>query len=197
MAPSPDGTVLCPECGTHHRTLPLAFHAPAPALWSDDLAGTPGCQLSSDLCIVHGRYFFLKGLIEVPVAEHLATFEWGVWVSLSASDFRIALEQWQRPGRETAPPARGWLMTDLPGFAEPTLHQPVRVHTQPVGLRPLVVLTRPGHPLAVQQHDGITREQLERLVGGLLAEAPAAAPPADAAPADDGPPPTPRDGPAT
>jgi hypothetical protein len=61
----------------------------------------------------------------------------------------------------------GWLFAELPAVAEPTLNLRTLVHTQPVGFRPHIEVEPPVHPLAVEQHTGITSdgltERLERL----------------------------------
>ena len=39
----------------------------------------PRCELSSDVCVVDGKYFFVRGCIEIPVHGADEPFVWGVW----------------------------------------------------------------------------------------------------------------------
>nr|WP_279627911.1 DUF2199 domain-containing protein [Cellulosimicrobium cellulans] len=82
----------------------------------------------------------------------------GAWASLSADSFRRTVDDWDRPGREDAPPMFGWLSVELPGYAESTVNLKTMVHTRAVGLRPWLELERTDHPLAVEQRAGISWE---------------------------------------
>jgi hypothetical protein len=126
------------------------------------------CELTSDACVIHGEHFFVRGLIRVPIIGHDEHFEWGVWVSLSEENFWRTMDTWETPGRETAPPMFGWLATELPTFAEPTVNVRTLVHTQPVGVRPHIEVEPTEHPLAVEQTTGITWDGLEQRVERLL-----------------------------
>ncbi|MGV9567688.1 DUF2199 domain-containing protein [Streptomyces sp. NPDC003480] len=61
------------------------------------------------------------------------------------------------PGSETEKPYFGWLTTDLSVYSTTTLNLKTHVPTRPVGERPRVELEPTDHPLAVEQHTGITR----------------------------------------
>ena len=76
-------------------------------------------------------------------------------VSFSDRSFARACELWEQPGRKSEPPYFGWLSTALPGYPE-TVNLKTMVQTREVGRRPLVELEPTDHPLAVEQHDGIT-----------------------------------------
>jgi hypothetical protein len=158
----------CAGCGRRHDEMPLSFHAPAPAVWSDSLAGRPDCELTSDVCVIHGEHFFVRGLIEVPLLGRDEHFEWGVWVSLSEDSFWRMADAWDTPGREAAAPVFGWLSTELPTFSESTLNLKTMVHTQPVGLRPLIQVEPTEHPLAVEQRDGLAWDAVTARVSQLL-----------------------------
>lgn len=92
----------------------------------------------------------------------------GVWVSLSRPNFDRMSELWTDPGRVHEPPGFGWLSTELPLYEPTTLNLKTRVHSRPVGTRPVVELEPTDHPPAVEQRTGITvarvREIAERLV---------------------------------
>ncbi|MFE7411584.1 DUF2199 domain-containing protein [Streptomyces laurentii] len=146
----------------------MNYAADAPAVWSPDFADADDCLLSSDQCVILGQHYFVKGLIEIPVVGTDDVFSWGVWVSLSRASFSEAADLWDRPGRETAQPYFGWLTTDLPVYATPTLSLKTHVHTRPIGERPFVELEPTDHPLAVEQREGITLDRVREIAAAVL-----------------------------
>lgn len=152
----------CSRCGEWHDEIPFAFHVPEPAAWLPEHEADGDSWLEEELC-VEGEHFFIRGRIRIPVvgAEH--DFEWGVWTSLSRDNFARTLEVWDRKGREAEPPMFGWLTVDLPAYGPSTLNLATMVHTQPLGLRPLVVLEPTDHPLSVEQREGITLARVQEI----------------------------------
>jgi hypothetical protein len=149
--------------------MPMSFHFPAPAAWSPSLEGVEYCELSSDACVIRGEQFFIRGLIRIPIVGHDEHFEWGVWASLSEDNFWRMGDEWDKAGRETTtPPMFGWLSTELPIYAEPTLNLRTSVHTQPVGFRPHIDVEPTAHPLAVEQREGVTWDALAARVDLLM-----------------------------
>ncbi|MEH6376237.1 DUF2199 domain-containing protein [Streptomyces sp. KLMMK] len=146
----------------------MNYSADAPALWEPSLADADGCLLSADQCVIHAQHYFVKGLIEMPVIGSEEVFSWGVWVSLSRESFSRAADLWDTPGRESEKPYFGWLTTDLPIYAPPTLNLKTNVHTRPVGERPYVELEPTDHPLAVEQRTGITVDRVREIAAAML-----------------------------
>jgi hypothetical protein len=124
--------------------------------------------MGSDMCVIRGESFFIRGLIRVPIIGDDRHFEWGVWVSLSEENFLRTGDLWETEGREDSEPMFGWLSTALPTFDESTLHLKTMAHTQPVGLRPLIEVEPTQHQLAIEQRDGVTWDALVRRVERLL-----------------------------
>ena len=149
--------------GSGTTSCPFAFHVPRPAAWLPEHEADEDSWLEEELCVVEGEHFFIRGLIRLPVADAEHDFEWGVWTSLSRDNFARTLEIWEREGREAEPPMFGWLMASLPGYEPPTLSLKTMVHTQPLGLRPLVELEPTDHPLAVEQREGITLARVQQI----------------------------------
>ncbi|WP_412538707.1 DUF2199 domain-containing protein [Longispora sp. K20-0274] len=171
MVDEPGFTCSC--CGQWHGEPPLSFGAPAPDFWREDLAGDPGFELTRDRCVVGGEAFFLRGLIEIPVLDTGNVFSWGVWVSLSQSNYARAGQVWEQPGREGEPPYFGWLSTELTAYPVSTINLKTNLHTRPLGLAPLIELEPTDHPLAVEQRTGITTDRL-RQISEMLLHPPAA-----------------------
>ncbi|MEU8700143.1 DUF2199 domain-containing protein [Streptomyces sp. NPDC091387] len=161
MAPDPGYT--CSRCGGHHTELPMGYSTMAPDVWDASLESDPDSMLSTDQCIVRHEHYFIKGLIEVPVAGSREPFSWGVWVSLSRENFGRALDVWETPGRESEKPYFGWLTTELGLYSPRTTNLRTNAHTRPIGRRPLIELEPTDHPLAVEQRNGITFDRVREI----------------------------------
>lgn len=147
----------CVTCGTHHDEVPLCFLAPMPAYAAriDEAEWAERVELSSDQCVVDGEHFFVLGNLDIPILGHAEVLRWTVWSTLSEKNFLRASELWETPGREGEEPYFGWLSNAVPGY-ESTLSLPLQVRTQPVGIRPLLVVEEPDHPLFRDQREGIS-----------------------------------------
>jgi hypothetical protein len=158
----------CRSCGQWHEGLPFSYGSPAPAYWHDELAGDPNSALAEELCVIEGEHFFVRARIVIPVVDGPGEFDWGVWVSLSHENFLRTLELWETSGRESEEPYFGWLSTEIPIYQPSTLNLKTLVHTQPVGVRPVVELEPTDHPLAVEQRTGITVARVQEFAEQLL-----------------------------
>ncbi|MFE7424343.1 DUF2199 domain-containing protein [Streptomyces sp. NPDC057545] len=166
MAIDPGYTCSC--CGEHHAELPMGYSTMAPDVWDASLENDPDSMLSSEQCVVRNEHFFIKGLIEIPVLGCEEPFSWGVWVSLSRTNFARALDVWETPGREAEQPYFGWLSTELGLYSPRTTNLKTNVHTRPIGRRPAVELEPTDHPLAVEQRTGITRDRVRAIAEAVL-----------------------------
>jgi hypothetical protein len=162
---------LCRTCGEHHDELPLHYGFHAPASWYGVPEAERGrrCILSSDQCVIDDEFLFLVGNLELPVVGTEELFSWDVWVSISAVNFVRTCELWERPERVSEPPYFGWLHSSVPGYPE-TLSLKTLVHTRPVGIRPRIELEPTGHPLAVEQREGITWGRVQEIAEIALHE---------------------------
>ena len=146
----------------------MSYAAPSPEYWTDDLAHEQDCALSADQCVIKGEWFFVHGLIEIPVFDSDEPFSWGVWVSLSKENYDRMASLWQTQGREHEPPYFGWLSTQLPVYSPTTINLKTHLHTRPIGERPRIELEPTDHPLAVEQRTGITRARVQQIADILL-----------------------------
>jgi hypothetical protein len=124
-------------------------------------------EYSKDWCVVDEEHFFIRGRIEIPVHGSDEYFCWNVWTSLSEDNFIRSQEVWHDPERVNEPPYFGWLQTAIPGYPE-TLNIRTFVHTQPVGTIPRVEVIEEGHPLTLDQEQGMSMERVIELVTPLL-----------------------------
>src|SRR5690606_31593800 len=90
-------------------------------------------------------------------------FTWGVWVSLSESNFFIWQENYEVPHRSHIGPFFGWLCTELPVYPN-TLNLKTMVHLQDNGIRPRIELEPSEHPLSREQHEGISIDRALEIV---------------------------------
>ncbi len=154
----------CHRCGEYHGEIPLAFGFDAPAYWEDIPVEEREARvvLEGDTCIIDDEHFFIIGNIELPIAGREENFTWSAWVSLSEANFDRAAELWEEPSRESEPPYFGWLSNQLPTYPD-TLNLKTNVHSQAVGVRPLIDLEPTDHPLAVEQLEGISWEHVQEI----------------------------------
>ncbi len=162
----------CSTCGALHDDVPLCFIAPAP--WVVDVIPAAErarrVELGEEQCIVDGEHFFVRANLDLPIIGHHETVRWTVWSSLSLANFERTCELWTTPGRESEPPYFGWLSTALPGYPDTRTLQ-VQVCTEPVGIRPRLVLAVQDHPLARDQADGISWSRAMELSKAALGKA--------------------------
>jgi hypothetical protein len=158
----------CATCGQWHPELPFAWHMEQPdyVLSIPEDERPSRVELSSDQCVIDDEFFFIRGLIEVPVLDATEEFAWGVWVSLSPDSFERVAKLWNEKGRESEPPYFGWLSNDLPLYPS-TLNLKTNVHTRPVGQRPFVELQPTDHPLSIEQRSGITVARVSAIAQAL------------------------------
>ena len=159
----------CVTCGQTHDGLPdVAFDSPFHYHSLTEEQRRTRARLSSDLCDIDHQDFFVRACLGIPIKGLEEEFVWGVWVSLSETNFRRYVEVFE----EDPPPAGdgpwfGWLCNRLPGYPE-TLSLKTSVALQPRRQRPRVTLEPTEHPLAVHQREGIALDDLLTIVGPQL-----------------------------
>lgn len=154
----------CSHCNSTHDEIP-AFHADRPAQYWDvpEDRRDADVYLTSDACVIADRFFFVRGLVEIPIIAHNENFTWGVWVSLSEKNFFIWQENYETANREHLGPFFGWLCTQIPIYPE-TLHLKTMVHLRNNGIRPRIALEPTDHPLSIEQNEGITIDRALELI---------------------------------
>jgi hypothetical protein len=150
----------CKTCGKVHDGIPT-FGADKPAQYWDvpkDKINTD-VELTSDICIIANRFFFVRGCIEIPVLNQNDYFEWGVWVSLSDKSFRSYIENYENKKRSHIGPFFGWLATVIP-YYQATLNLKTMVHLRDNLVRPYIVVELSDHQLSIDQKNGINVEKV-------------------------------------
>lgn len=153
----------CSCCGEWHEGLPLDFSYDRPDYWNSEYANKPGCFLSSDLCVIEDRDYFVRGIVEIPVIERQECFQFGVWVSLSKRNFDRMVELWDDPGRVQEEPYFGWFSNSMPNLYPETLNLKTNVRARSVTERMYIELQPTEHPLSIEQLNGITIERVRKI----------------------------------
>jgi hypothetical protein len=125
----------------------------------------PNSLLTEDLCIIKGRDFFIRGVIQIPVHEYQDAFGWGVWVSQKKENFETYRAHFDS---SNIGPFFGWLCTAIEYYAKPTSELKTMAHFQGEGLRPRIVVEKSDHPIYRQQRDGISIQEAWKIVHHYL-----------------------------
>lgn len=152
----------CRTCGQWHSGVPLDYSYDAPDYWTQELKSDPDSFHNSDFCVVRREYFFIRGLIEIPIIGHSDAFRYGVWVSLSENNFQRMVDLWEEPAIVSEPPYFGWLSNSIDLYPE-TCNLKTSVKSRDVGDRPYIELEPNDHPLAVEQRNGITWSRVREI----------------------------------
>ena len=167
----------CGSCDKWHTGPALDFGYDQPWYWNKKLAETvrraellpgwsretAGTFLDEDYCAIDDEYFFVRGVIHLPIIGTVETFRWGVWGSLSRDNFKKLLARDDDPKQTELPPMFSWLSTKIDEYPD-TLNLKMYAHAQPPGTRPQFSLERADHPLAREYHHGITPQRVKEIM---------------------------------
>jgi hypothetical protein len=159
----------CGCCGKQFHTLPLDFSCDAPDYWAQipESERAQHGKCDSDLCMIDRRDFFVRGCLEIPIIGRDDRFVWGMWVSVSETNFHRILDLWSASDAENEPPMFGWLCNDIPLYPR-TLELATHVHLRSGGRRPAIELEPTHHPLAIEQREGISIARVEEIAAQLM-----------------------------
>jgi hypothetical protein len=118
-----------------------------------------GDFLSEDFCVMGGRYFFVRSVLEIPVDGVAEKFGFGCWSTLSRENFEKYLAAFDDGDFSDWGPWGGWLSNRLADYIG-TDPEAVWVYPQRDRQRPTLLVQNPGHPLAIDQQHGITPERM-------------------------------------
>jgi hypothetical protein len=159
------GPWACIECGEIHDGLVhLAAFAPDPwpggEVREDNAALSLDCDfLSEDFCVMDGKYFFVRAVLEIPIIGMAEKFGFGCWSTLSRENFEKYLDGFDDGRFADLGPWSGWLCNQLADYLG-TQPEAVWVHPQLSRQRPTLSVMNVDHSLAVDQVYGITPERV-------------------------------------
>ena len=118
-----------------------------------------GDFLSEDFCVLEGRYFMVRAVLEVPVHGLADKFGFGCWTTLSRENFEKYVEGFDDRKFTDRGPWTGWLCNKLADYIGDK-PEGLWVYPQADRQRPTLMIANEGHPLAIAQEDGISPERM-------------------------------------
>lgn len=157
----------CTSCDEWHYGPILDGTYDAPHYWREEYAsadspGSPGkAFLNEDYCQI-GDDYFVRGVIWLPIIGTDQHFRWGVWGSLSRSNFDALIQKSESPEAVELPPMFSWLSSRIEEYPD-TLSLKMYARIQKPGVRPFFEMEPADHPLAREFHEGITPARVREL----------------------------------
>jgi hypothetical protein len=144
----------CGTCGKPHDDLPdLGIDKPDHWWTVPEEERERRIELTTDTCVVDREHYFIRGVLQIPIRGSEDVFGFGVWVTQKDANFRKYLENYESAD---IGPFFGWLNTTITYYKVETLNLKTMAHFRGGGLRPRIELEATGHPLAVDQRNGIS-----------------------------------------
>jgi hypothetical protein len=148
----------CACCGEVHDELPvLAFHAPDAWFGASEAEREADFKLTPDTCIWKNEHCFVRCSLDLPIIGTPDKLGFGIWSSLSATNYDRYLDNWDHPDRASLGPMFGWLANAAPDFPD-TSRVKTNVHPLEPGMRPRLEIGRSDHPFSLACHEGVTPE---------------------------------------
>jgi hypothetical protein len=118
----------CGTCEEWHSGPCLDFGYDAPHYWNSSAdksfrwtilpSGALDCSnrffLDEDYCAIDDQHFFVRGIIDLPIIGAADSFRWGVWGSLSRTNFESLIRADELGNRPESAEMFSWLSTRLP-----------------------------------------------------------------------------------
>lgn len=160
-----DNAWFCKTCNKPHDGM-FDLGCRAPDTWPfprdfepNEALRTDNHFLSEDFCVLGGEDFFVRCIFYVPVHGMQQNFGFGVWSSLSRSNFKLYADSFDDPDQDRIGRMFGYFSNSLFGFEE-TVPEHCDVVPQANGQRPILFLHNEEHELSLAQRDGITPERV-------------------------------------
>jgi hypothetical protein len=138
-----------------HWPLPIDFEPNSALCMDRDF-------LSVDFCVLGGEEFFVRCVYQLPVLGMSHALGFGVWSSLSRSNFELYVDSFDHFDQDKIGPMFGYFSSSLRGFAD-SLYEHCDVVPQAEGQRPILLLHNQEHELSKMQRDGITPERVLKI----------------------------------
>jgi hypothetical protein len=159
---------VCGFCGEHHdeQMLDIRMQFPDPVFGLSDEERQERVDHADDATILDPdtpvARFFVRGLLELPIAGTEELFAYGAWVEMEKDAFRRIGHLWWDPRGREEPPFPGRLANELAPYRA-TSGLSCELKLQDVDRVPAIRLVASEHPLSVDQRSGITFERVHDL----------------------------------
>jgi hypothetical protein len=157
----------CDVCGETHagETRDIRMGLPQPIFLLDEDERELRSAVGDDSAVLHGEAgdrFFVRALLELPIAGEEGYFGYGAWIEVSEADFAALGELWDDEEGWRARPVPGTLANELSPYAF-TEGLRVQIRLREVELLPLVELDDGEHELVRAQRQGISPHRAHQL----------------------------------
>lgn len=154
----------CAVCGEKHtaETRDIRMSLPQPIFLLDESEREHRAWVGEDSAILDGVRFFVRALLELPIAGEDGYFGYGAWIEVSEPDFETLGELWDDEDGWRREPLTGTLANELSPYAF-TEGLPVQIRLRDVQLLPLVELADGEHELVRAQRHGISSHRAHQL----------------------------------
>lgn len=159
----------CTCCDIVYEKLPLCFGADVPALFNTipENEREERIEMEKSLCVIDKKYFFHRGRLIIPIIDTDGRLIFDAWVSISEENFNKRMDIWGDEDRVKESPYFGWLDTFIPTYGD-TLNLRTISQEQKTGFVPDIIMTEEGHPLTIDQQNGITMDKVLDIVSVIL-----------------------------
>jgi hypothetical protein len=157
----------CDVCGEKHagETRDIRMGLPQPIFLLDEEEREQRSLVGDDSAVLHGDNgdrFFVRALLELPIAGEDGYFGYGAWIEVSKPDFATLRELWDDEDGWRSEPVAGTLANELSPYAfTEGLH--LQLKLRDVELLPLVELEDGEHELVRAQRNGISPHRAHQL----------------------------------
>ncbi|MEH0168480.1 DUF2199 domain-containing protein [Roseateles microcysteis] len=153
----------CASCDEWHEGIPAwGWNYPFHFHTIPEAEREERCFLTTDLCVVDDKAFYVCGCLELPVVGTEEVLSLRVWVSLSKENFFKFQDLLGVEHRSQNGPYFGWLSVPIPTYPE-TMNLKTQVHIRDHGIRPFIELERTAHPISLDQQHGVDVERIQFL----------------------------------
>ena len=162
----------CDVCGETHagETRDIRMGLPQPIFLLDEEERELVARVGDDSAVLRKgdrERFFVRALLELPIAEEDGYFGYGAWIEVSEHDFAALCELWDDEDGWRSEPFPGTLANELSPYAF-TEGLPVRIRLRDVQLLPLVDLEDGEHELVRAQRQGISAHRAHQLAATVV-----------------------------
>jgi hypothetical protein len=158
---------VCSVCGEYHEERMLDIRMGLPdtihALAEEERAART--WLADDFAVLDDDWFYVRGLLELPVPELESRFAYGAWLEVTRRDFTKLQKRWHDP--KQFEPLTCFLANELKPY-EGTLGLEATLRPVSETKLPSVELADAPHELVREQRDGISVRRADELAAVVL-----------------------------
>ncbi len=110
---------------------------------------------NSDLCIIAGKRFFIRGVLPLKVEARELEYNVGLWVEVEQAAFQRIYDLWDEPEQDSEAPFAARIGNSIPTLPG-TIGLSAKLQLTGPTSRPKVFVAPSSHPLYTEQTEGIS-----------------------------------------